>query len=274
MRKVATIILNRNLPTVTDKLVSHIKKYDGHITDVFVVEAGSDKDKLSKNTTWHADWSEAVQIGLRYSRGMNYGLSNLYKEGKFSNYEAFFLITNDTRLDRVNSIEIMLKIFENIPRMAILSPCSKKWGEKNLLIESTIKCFWYIHNNAFLIRKEFISQICNKKFPDFYNFLFDGSNFRGYHAESELIAKAYVNDWCAGITTDVWAEEDESYLLKKYDLIKTETQDRNLELYVQEGLDWMKSKYGFTSRWQMQQYVKLFYDKFFEMHPEYKKLKI
>ena len=47
----------------------------------------------------------------------------------------------------------MLKIFQNIPRMAILSPCSKKWGEKNLLIDNTIKCFWYIHNNAFLIKK-------------------------------------------------------------------------------------------------------------------------
>ena len=116
--------------------------------------------------------------------------------------------------------------------------------------------------------------MCNKNYPDYNNFLFDGSNFRGYHAESELIAKAYINDWCAGITADVWAEEDENYLLKKYDLIKTEPQDKNLKLYVQEGLDWMKSKYGFTSRWQMQQYVKLFYDKFFEMYPEYNKLKI
>ena len=140
----------------------------------------------------------------------------------------------------------MLKIFQNIPRMAILSPCSKKWGEKNLLIDNTIKCFWYIHNNAFLIKNEFINQVCNKNYPDYNNFLFDGSNFRGYHAESELIAKAYVNDWCAGITADVWAEEDENYLLKKYDLIKTEPQDKNLKLYVQEGLDWMKSKYGFT----------------------------
>ena len=59
-----------------------------------------------------------------------------------------------------------------------------------------------------------------KNYPDYNNFLFDGSNFRGYHAESELIAKAYVNDWCAGITADVWAEEDENYLLKSMILLK------------------------------------------------------
>ena len=33
-------------------------------------------------------------------------------------------------------------------------------------------------------------------------------------------------------------------------------------------------KYGFNSKWQMMQYVKLFYDKFFEYFPEYKKFKI
>ena len=43
MKKVATIILNRNLPEVTDKLCEHIKFYDGELTDIYVVEAGSDK---------------------------------------------------------------------------------------------------------------------------------------------------------------------------------------------------------------------------------------
>ena len=55
------------------------------------------------------------------------------------------------------------------------------------------------------------------------NFLFDGDNFRGYLSESEIIAKAYVNDWAAAITNKVFAEENESYLLNKSDLIKTES---------------------------------------------------
>ena len=47
MKKVATLILNRNLPKVTDKLFDHINKYDGKFTDIFVIEAGSDKENLS-----------------------------------------------------------------------------------------------------------------------------------------------------------------------------------------------------------------------------------
>ena len=40
MKKTATIILNRNLPEPTDRLVQHLKKHDGLHTDVFVIEAG------------------------------------------------------------------------------------------------------------------------------------------------------------------------------------------------------------------------------------------
>jgi len=106
------------------------------------------------------------------------------------------------------------------------------------------------------------------------DFLFDGNNFRGYLFESEIIAKSYANDWAAAITTKVFAEEDESYLLDKSHLIKTDNYEDNMQLYVEEGLQWIKKKYGFNSRWQMMQYVKLFYDKFFEYYPEYKANKI
>ena len=106
------------------------------------------------------------------------------------------------------------------------------------------------------------------------NFLFDGKNFRGYGLESELISKAYLNNWAAAITSEVWIEENESYLLKKNQLIKTEPYDHNLKLYIKEGLKWMHDKYGFKSKWSMQMYVKMFYDRFFEINPELKKYKI
>ena len=106
------------------------------------------------------------------------------------------------------------------------------------------------------------------------NFLFDGENFRGYGSESEMIAKGYANDWAAAITSKVWAEENQSYLLSKADLIKTESYDENIRLYVEQGLEWMRKKYGFNSRWSMNLYVKSFYDRFFDFHPEYSKYKI
>jgi hypothetical protein len=274
MKRVATIILNRNLPEPTNRLVEHLRTYDDEQTDVYVVEAGSDKDKLSKYCTWYADWPEAIMQGLRYSRGMNYALSQIWKEGKFDKYDSFFLLTNDTELMNVPTLVTLMKILDQHKNVGIISPCSKCWGERHLLDQQKTKYFWFIHNNAYLLRREFIMNICNDEKLDYMSFLFDGTNFRGYGSESELIAKAYVNDWAAAITREVWAEENESYLLNKSDLIKTEGYQENLKLYVEEGKRWMKYKYGFNSRWSMQQYVKSFYDRFFDFHPEYEKFKI
>ena len=49
--KTATIILMK-LTKETDFLVEHLLEFDKDYTDIFVVEAGSDKDKLSKYCTW------------------------------------------------------------------------------------------------------------------------------------------------------------------------------------------------------------------------------
>lgn len=274
MKRVATIILNRNLPEVTDRLCKHVIRHDSDENDVFVVEAGSDSERLSHYATWHADWPEALTHGLRYSRGMNFGLSQLWKEGKFGQYEAFFLLTNDTELGNSPTVAPLMTILDQHRRVGILSPCSERWGERLLLKQESTKYFWFIHNNAYLLRRSFIESISNDAQPDQMGFLFDGTNFRGYGSESELIAKAYANDWAAAITSEVWAGENETHLLNQADLIKTEGYEENLKLYVEEGRRWMRNKYGFNSRWSMQQYVKSFYDRFFEFHPELKAYKI
>ena len=275
MKKTATIILNRNLPEETNALVEHLMKHDGDHTDIFVVEAGSDKDKLSKYCTWHVPTTEAVKHGLRYSRGMNYGLLQLWKEGNWDKYDSFFLLTNDTKFPKnQTTVGTLQKLLEDYPKVGVLSPCSDRWGEKDLIGANSLKYFWFIHNNAYFLRKEMLDQLLNKDNPTYIDFLFDGNNFRGYLSESETIAKVYANDWASAITTQVAAEEDESYLLNKNQLIKTESYEENLQLYVDEGLKWIKKKYGFNSRWQMMQYSKLFYEKFFEYFPEEKINKI
>ena len=80
--------------------------------------------------------------------------------------------------------------------------------------------------------------------------------------------KAYANDWAAAITNLISSSENESYLLNNNDIIKTETYQNNMKLYLDEGKKWMKRKYGFNSHWYLQQYAKTFYDKFFELYPE------
>jgi hypothetical protein len=274
MKRVATLVLNRNLPDVTNRLCEHLRRFDGDLTDIFVIEAGSDDQMLSKYVTWHAIWPEAREHGLRYSRGMNYGLSQLWREGRFEQYDAFFLLTNDSEFEPVASIQGLLSILDSHPRLGILSPCSKRWGERLLMRDRPVKYFWFIHNNAYLMRREFLEKIYSVENPGPLEFVFDGENFRGYGSESELIAKAYANDWAAGIARDIIVEENESHLLKSAASIKTEEYSENLRLYLEEGRRWMRRKYGFNSRWSMQQYVKAFYDKFFEFHPEFECWKV
>ena len=274
MKKIATIILNRNLPEVTERLYEHLAKYDGDQTDIYVVEAGSDARKLSRYTTWHANSDDVLANGLRYGRGMNFGLVQLLKEGKFDQYDAFFLLTNDTEFKVGPTLSPLVEILNKHSHVGILSPCSERWGERLLLKDEATKYFWFVNNNAYLLRREFIESICDKERPDVMDFLFDGTNFRGYGSEHELIAKAYANDWAAAITSQVWAAENESHLLDHADQIKTEGYEENLKLYITEGQRWMRKKYGFNSHWSMQQYVKGFYDKFFEFHPEYNQYKI
>jgi len=268
MKRVATIILNRNLPVATDALCQHIRQFDSEHTEIFVLEAGSDKNNLSQNATWYIDDPVTMKNGLRYGRGMNQALLELYQSDRWHQFDAFFLLTNDTELESGSTIGSLLKILDHHRRVGILSPCSKSWGERLLLKEQTTKYFWFIHNHALFLRREFLEAILNFSEPNNLDFVFDGSNFRGYLSESELIAKAYSNDWAAAITSEVTVEENESYLVEKSDLIKTEPFEENLKLYIREGEQWMRRKYGFNSRWAMQQYVKSFYDRFFEFHPE------
>lgn len=274
MNQVATIILNRNLPKVTDMLYEHFEHFNGDITDIFIVEAGSEIGNLSRYCTWHANWPEACEHGLRYSRGMNFALSQLINEGRFAKYDAFFLLTNDTEFEERPVLATLMEVLSEHPRVGLLSPCSKLWGEKLLLQTQPIRYFWYIHNTAYLLRRQFIEDIMEIENPNYINCLFDGNNFRGYGAESELIAKGYANDWAAAITTRVWAEENETHLLSKADLIRTETYKENLHLYIEEGKQWLRRKYGFNSRWSMQRYIKFLYDQFFEFHPEFEQYRI
>ncbi len=275
MKRTATIVLNRNLPDVTNKLCENLEKYNSEFTDVYVVESGSNKDSLSKYCTWHADWPEAIEEGLRYPRGFNYGLHKLYEDSKFKQYDYFFLVCNDIEFSTPNVVEILEEEMNKHPRLGILSPCSEQWGEKILIRDTKeVKYFWYTQFLSWFIRREFIEDIIPMENSSHINFMFDGANFRGYGVDLELIAKAYANDWACGITPRAWQAENESYLKTKAGIMMTDSYDINIQKLLQEGKSWMRNKYGFNSRWLLQMYSKNFYDKFFEHYPELAEYKI
>lgn len=274
MKNTATIILNRNLPDVTDRLCELISSKNNTLTDIFVVESGSDQAKLSRHCTWWANWEEAMAQGLRPPRGFNYGLQQLWLEGRFQHYDNFFLVTNDTEFGDYPFLEILLEELDKHRRVGILSPCSRRWGERGLLQHTQTRYFWYVLNTALLVRRAFVESVMTCDEPTHINFLYDGSNFRGFGTELELIAKGYANEWATAITSAVLCEENESHLRHQADVIRTESYEKNMRLVVDEGKQWMYRKYGFKNRWTMQLYAKAFYDMFFQYFPELTPYKI
>ena len=79
----------------------------------------------------------------------------------------------------------------------------------------------------------------------YMNFLFDGTNFRGYGTEMEIVAK-FTQIIGSVVNTEIIVNENENLLLKKSEIIKTENYNKNLKLFVLEE-KMMKNKYDLTN---------------------------
>lgn len=270
-KPIATLILNRNLPDVTDRLAEHVLRWDADVTDVYVIESGSAPDRRSRYASFVADWPEAVRDGLRFARGFNFGLLELEKRQRYAYY---FLVCQDSVFPDEPTLGILLEVMERYPRIGILSPSSPDWGESKLVPPGETRLFWFINHIAWLYRGAFVDQIKNTEDPSFVEYLYDGTNFRGYGCDIEMIGKAYANDFGAAITARATFREDAKLTDQRAGEMRTDPQAINRPRMYEEGLRWMRRKYGFNSRWSMTTYVKAFYNQFFENHPEYQSLRV
>ena len=270
-KPIATLILNRNLPVVTDTLAEHIIKWDGDVTDVHVIESGSTPEGRSRYQSFVADWPEAVEHGLRFPRGFNFGLAELDKKRK---YDYYFLVCQDCLFPDEHTLSILLEEMGRYPQLGILSPCSTEWGEASLIPDRQLRLFWFINLIGWLMRGTFLDTIRNLDDPSYMNYVFDGSNFRGYDTDIETVAKAYANDFAAGITKRALFREDKDLTDRMAAEMRTDPQKINRPQMYEEGKRWLRHKYGFNSRWNMVTYAKAFYSEFFERHPDYRDLRV
>ncbi len=271
MKPCATLVLNRNLPDVTDRLVEHLVRHSGDVTDVFVIESGSSPEGRSRHLGFSADWPEATEHGLRFARGFNFGLLELEKRTK---YEHYFLICQDSVFPEEPTVSILLEEMARYPRLGILSPSSADWGEASLIPERELRLFWFINLIGWMVRGSFIDCVKETDESTYLNYLFDGTNFRGYDTDIELVAKAYANDFAAGITKRASFREDKDLTDRMASAMRTEPQRLNRPAMYDEGRRWLRRKYGFNSRWNMVTYAKTFYDQFFEHNPDYRHLRV
>lgn len=272
--KTAVIILNRNLPKPTNLLYEYFTQSNPSLIDVYVVEAGSDEEKISNFCTWHVNDLTTRKQGLRFNRGMNYALVELLKKQNFMYYDTFLFCTNDTIFTERNAVDKLNSILVDHAMLGLIAPCSTDWGEITLLQDNPTKYFWSLQSCTFMVTRKMIEKIGNFSSPSYLDFFFDGVNFRGYMSETEIIAKGYINNFASAITSEVKFVENETYLIEQNDLIKTESKSDNYALYIEEGNLWMRNKYGFNSKWDMDTYSKTYYDSFFIYFPNLKKFSI
>ncbi len=271
MKPCATLILNRNLPDVTNRLVEHIQQFDGDVTDIYVIESGSTLEGRSKYPGFIADSPEAVAHGLRFPRGFNYGLAELEK---VRTYEHYFLVCQDAVFPESSTVSVLLEEMARFPRLGILSPASPDWAEASLIPSGELRLFWFVNLIGWMVRGSFMDTIKNVDGPTSADYLFDGTNFRGYNTDIELVAKAYANDYAAGITTRASFYEDRDLTNRLAERMRTDPQHVNRPAMYEEGRRWLRRKYGFNSRWNMVAYAKTFYNQFFEQNPDYRHLRV
>ena len=193
---------------------------------------------------------------------------------KVQKYQYYFLVCQDSIFPDEPTLHIMLEEMERYPRIGILSPCSLEWGEASLVPDKEVRLFWFINHIAWLFRGDFIDAVKNIEEPSHLNYLYDGTNFRGYDLDVEVVAKAYANGYGAGITKRALFREDADLTDRMASTMKTDPQRLNRPAMFDEGKKWLRSKYGFNSRWNMVTYVKAFYNQFFEHYPDYQRLRI
>jgi hypothetical protein len=273
MPRVATIILNRNLPDVTDSLVDRFRKHDTGTNDVYVVESGSQQDRLSRHYTSWANWDEALLSGLRFPRGFNFGLLDLLRKGRFWDYDYFLLTRNSIEFDGP-MVSVLTAEMEQHPQACIVSPCGETWDERDVVGVDGTAYVWHVNHLIWLVRRSFVEAVMERVEPSHMNLFYDGTNFRGHYADTELITKGYVNGFATALTTKVLFREKSDLLKRFSDLMKTEPYGVNEQLIFDEGREWMRRKYGFTTRLHMQEYAGLFYDRFFQLNPHLSHLRL
>jgi hypothetical protein len=270
MKKSCTLFLQRNLPDVTEKFAKNLLKHNDHITDLYVIESGSDKENITDYPTFHADWKDAVINGLRTGRGFNYGLKCILEEGL--NYEYVLMATGDTQFNDEPVIEILIKEMEDNPRIGIISPITWNWGERisNFVGKSTTKAISIqIPHICWLFRRECLEDLTRDRIPNVYDeFLYDGTNFRCYGADTEIMMNAYKNNWMFAITSKASHKEDYDLTHNNYIKMKTDSHSDHRRLMWEEGLVWIKKKLNLSGKVPFNSLLKKEYDSFFERNPD------
>lgn len=256
---VDVIILNRNLRVVTDALADSLNVIS-EVHQVYVVDSGSAKGEVSALTFVRDDSQLAIANGLRINRGFNLGLSTWLTLESDSTW--VLLLPNDSELVFAD-FPSLLGVASRTPELVAILPTSQDNAYAPLIDETGIALAWNFHEGPLLVRSDFVRAQLMRGAT-----LFDSANFRGFASFLELSFQVYASDRCLGVTNLIQFKENTSHLLTQHALIGTEPQEENLSKLIQEGKEWLVSKYGFSDRRNLELATRLLFEEFCIGHPE------
>ena len=257
------LILNRNLGEVCDALVADLSARLSTQDTLTVIDSGSDSSLKSRHTTIHVADKETREHGLRFNRGMNVGLQYRRENGLQNPWVLMLPVDSEI----INwELRDLLELASRYEKLVAIKPIGVGSGYANGLTEGSLKLAWNVEEGPWLVRDSFIEeQIGMSPRGDF----FDHDNFRGYLTGLDLSFRALANGHCVGITNCLAFHENESYLLERADLIKTEALHLHTQLMISEGADWLRGKYGIDDAWSFAQIVRLLHAQFNQENPDY-----
>ena len=269
-KRVCTVLLQRNLPDVTNQFADIFFKNNDDMSDFFVVESGSDEENITKHKTFYADWEDARENGLRTGRGFNFALKSI--EDLDQKYEFILMVTGDTKLPDEPYVYKLVEEMDAHKRMGVITPISPDWGGRVTKFRDKNSTFAYgrqIPHICWMFRKECIDSIVEGIKPNVYGqYLYDGENFRCYGADTEIMMKMYQKDWFFAITSKTSMQEDYELTNKNYKRMKTDSHDLHRKLMWEGGLRWISKKFNCNNKHEFNNILVQEYNKFFDRHPE------
>lgn len=259
--EIDVLILNRNMKSITEKLVESLNT-EPSIQLCAVIDSGSRDSEVSAHTVVRDSSDFAVNHGLRPNKGFDLGIKWWLQQDKKSDW--LLLLPNDSELVNFNSVKLLeeLQKFPLVVAVILISP-GNPYGD--LLSSSRIGLIWNSHEGPLMLRRNFLED----RFK-YQGYLLDPQNYRGYLSFLELALQIYANNKALAATDLISFRENQTHIFNSYQLIGTEPHSKNLELLVSEGESWLASKYGVEDRWSFEMMVRLVFEEFIRVNPDFK----
>lgn len=240
----AIIVLNRNQPEMTDRLCDHIVRYTRANYKLYVIEAGSDEDKLSAHHTHWVNDPWTMKNGLRPAKGFNKGIDIALQDG---GWEAYWCVMNDMNFYKEDTLSLMLADLEKYPEIGLIQPALmySLWGDRKIdgakfgAGKGRVRLVPYMPHFAFLVT----DRALNKIGP-----LYDESNFLSHGGDIEICWRT----WQAGMAVAIsgscrlWEFVGGTYGgggQKEHGQFMSEAQGQMVA--------WLARKYGFRTKYDL-----------------------